>query len=246
MTRLARVGRWLWGLAATAAILLSTMSVSAICVVLLLVTRRPWPPDVLGPIWSRAVLKICGIRVEVEGLEHVDRNTPYVLISNHLSYFDIWVAMAALPLTIRFVAKKELLRVPVFGQGLALSDHIVIDRSNPQEAIARINARVARQIDQGLCILFYAEGTRSADGTVQPFKKGGVALALATGLPIIPMSISGTRKFLPKGHVVVRPGGRVKLVLAPPIDTKGYSPERRDELNDAVRRIVIDNYVADY
>ena len=167
-------------------------------------------------------------------------------MSNHLSNFDIWVTLAAIPLKIRFVAKKELLKVPVFGQALALSDHIVIDRSNPDEAIQRINAQAARNIGAGFCILFYAEGTRSPDGKVHSFKKGGVTLALRSGLPIVPMSVSGTRKFLPKSRLIIRPGGRVKIVLDRPIETAAYRPEQRDELNELVRGIVIRNYVEDY
>lgn len=243
---LTRMGRWLWGLGADLAIFFITVFWGGLAIVTTLITRRGWGVDVLGRIWGRWILKVCGIHVEVEGIERVDPRRPYVIVSNHLSNFDIFATLAAVPLAIHFVAKKELLRLPVFGQALALSDHIVIDRSNPDSAIARINQRVASQIDTGFCVLFYAEGTRSADGRVQAFKKGGVTLALRTGLPIVPMSISGTRKFLPKRHFVIRPGGRVKIVLGNPIETKGYPYERRDELNEQVRAAIIANYVEDY
>jgi 1-acyl-sn-glycerol-3-phosphate acyltransferase len=241
-----RLGHWLWGLAADLAIFFITVWWGGLCIVTILITRRGWAADVYGRIWCRWILTLCGIHVDVEGVEHADPRRSYVIVSNHLSNFDIWVTLAAVPLNIRFVAKKELLRLPIFGQALALSDHIVIDRSNPEEAIARINQRVAAQIDGGFCILFYAEGTRSADGKVHVFKKGGVTLALRTGLPIVPMSVSGTWKFLPKSHVVIRPGGRVKIVLDRPIETKDWAFERRDELNDHVREVVIKNYVEDY
>jgi 1-acyl-sn-glycerol-3-phosphate acyltransferase len=243
---LGRLVQLLWGLAADIAIFFITLWWGGLCVAAILVARRGWPADVIGGIWCRWILTLCGIHVDVCGLEHVDRTKSYVIISNHLSNFDIWATFAALPLKIRFVGKKELLRVPVFGQALALSDHIIIDRSNPEEAIERINAQAASRIHEGFCILFYAEGTRSPDGKVHPFKKGGVTLAMRTGLPIIPMSVSGTRKFLPKRSVIIRPSGRVKIVLDKPIDTKGYPPEQRDQLNDLVRSFVIKNYVEDY
>jgi 1-acyl-sn-glycerol-3-phosphate acyltransferase len=242
----ARVVRFVWGVGADVAIFFITLWWGGLCIVVTLLTRQGWPADVLGPIWCRWILKACGIHVDVEGLQHVDPARSYVVISNHLSNFDIWATMAALPLKIHFIAKKELLRVPVFGQALALSDHIVIDRSHPEEAVARINERVANQIDRGFCILFYAEGTRSPDGTVHEFKKGGVTLALRTKLPIVPMSVSGTRKFLPKRSVIIRPGGRVKIVLDQPIDTSGYSMEQRDEVNQLVRAAVIKNFVEKY
>jgi 1-acyl-sn-glycerol-3-phosphate acyltransferase len=235
-----------WGLLANVAIFFITVWWGGLAIVTTLVTRQPWPVDFFAPIWSRWILKVCGIRVDVEGLEHVDPRQVYIIMSNHLSNFDIFVTLAALPLKIRFVAKKELLKVPVFGQALALSGHIVIDRSNPEQAVERINAQAARGIGEGFCILFYAEGTRSPDGKVHAFKKGGVSLALRARLPIVPMSVSGTRKFLPKGRFIIRPRGRVKLVLDKPIDTTGYDLARRDELNELVRGIVIRSFVEDY
>src|SRR5262249_52948042 len=144
--------------------------------------------------------------------------------------------------TVNFVAKKELLKLPFFGQALAVSDHIVIDRDNPQAAIEKINAAAART-PKGFGILFYAEGTRSRDGKIHEFKKGGVSLAIRTGLPIAPMSVSGTRKFLPRGCAVIRPGGRVRLVIGQPISTAGIPFEQRDELNRRVRDAVASNFV---
>lgn len=238
--------RLIWGLVADVGIFSATVFWSIVCMAGTLTIREGWVLDVCSRHWSRWVLWLCGIEVDVVGLEHLDRDKPYVLISNHLSYFDIWTTIAALPLKIRFVAKKELLKVPFFGQALALSDHIVIDRSNPEEAVARINQRVGAQVSEGFCILFYAEGTRSADGKVLPFKRGGVTLALRTGLPIVPMSVSGTRKFLPKRTWIIRPGGRVRIVLDRPIHTTRYRLEQRDALTELVRSIVIQNYVEDY
>jgi len=238
--------RLVWGVAAAAAIFLITVWWGLLAILLIVITGRGWPTDVFGRIWCRWILKVCGIHVDVVGLEGIDPTKSYVIISNHLSNFDIWTTYAAIPLKLRFVAKKELLRLPIFGQALALSDHIVIDRAHPEEAVAKINARVSREIDKGFCILFYAEGTRSRDGSIGPFKKGGATLAIRTGLPIIPMSISGTRKFLPRSSVIIRPGGRVKIVLGEPIPTAGYPLERRDELNELVRAVVLNNYREDY
>ncbi|HSQ04623.1 MAG TPA: lysophospholipid acyltransferase family protein [Burkholderiales bacterium] len=237
---------FLWGIGADLAIFFVTLFWGTLAIVLMLISGRGWAADMFAPIWSRWILKACGIRVEIEGLQHIDRKRSYVLISNHLSNFDIWVILAALPLPIRFVAKKELLRVPVFGQALALSNHIVIDRSNPDAAIARINARVAANAAEPFCILFFAEGTRSPDGGVHAFKKGGVTLAIRTSLPIVPVSISGTRKFLPKRRAIIRPRGRVKIVLDIPIETHSFRVEARDALNERVRAVVIKNYVEEF
>jgi 1-acyl-sn-glycerol-3-phosphate acyltransferase len=236
----------LWGVGADLAIFFITLWWGTLCLVLMLISRRGWPADVLGPIWARWIAAACGMQLEVEGLENIERAGSCVLISNHLSNFDIFAILAALPLTVRFVAKKELLRVPIFGQALAWSNHIVIDRSHPEEAVARINARVAEHGGESFGILFFAEGTRSPDGKVHPFKKGGVSLAIRTGLPIVPMSVSGTRKFLPKGRAIIHPRGRVRIVLDRPIDTKSCRFEERDALNERVRAIVTGNYIEEY
>jgi 1-acyl-sn-glycerol-3-phosphate acyltransferase len=237
--------RYVWGLAADVFIFTSTVFWGLAAIIGTFVFRRGWVADRIGRVWSRAIVGVCGIDVEVVGLEHLQAGQSYVLISNHLSNFDIWCTLATMPFTVRFVAKKELLRLPVFGQALAASDHIVIDRQNPQAAIARINDAAART-PGGIGILFYAEGTRSRDGKVHEFKKGGVSLALNTQLPIVPMSVSGTRKFLPRGCAVIRPGGRVRIVLDRPIPTAGLAFEQRDAVNEQARQAVLRNFIEEY
>lgn len=234
--------RYLWGLAADLWIGVSTVVLGLLAIVATLLLRRPWPVDAIGRLWSRGIVTACGIELEVVGLERLTPGQSYVLISNHLSNFDIWCTLARMPFVVRFVAKRELLRIPVFGQALAVSDHIVIDRQNPEAAIARINAAAART-PSGIGILFYAEGTRSRDGRVHAFKKGGVTLALRTRLPIVPVSVSGTRKFLPRGCAVIRPGGRVRIVLGEPIPTAGVPYDAREALNERVREVVLANFI---
>lgn len=236
---------YLWGLAAAVWIFAATFVCGLLSMILMFVTRRSWPIEWLGPIWARSILRACGIRVDIEGLEHVESCQSCILISNHLSNFDIWCTLAKLPKTVRFVAKKELTTIPIFGWALAMSDHIVIDRDDSESAIRTINAAVAKSPD-GIAILFYGEGTRSRDGRVGPFKKGGVTLALRTGLPVIPLSVSGTRKFLPRACWIIRPDGRVKLKFGAPIPTTGIPLEQRGELTAEVRRRVIESYIENY
>ncbi|MGD9763864.1 MAG: lysophospholipid acyltransferase family protein [Candidatus Binatia bacterium] len=237
--------RYLWGLGAGVWIVLCTLVLGLLAIALVLVMRRGSPIDVIGRWWGRCIVRACGIHLQVEGLEHLQPGQSYVLVSNHLSNFDIWCTLASMPITIRFVAKNELLRVPVLGQALALSDHIVIDRQNPDAAIARIN-EAAAHTPEGIGILFYGEGTRSRDGQVHEFKKGAVSLALLAQLPLVPMSVSGTRKFLPRGCAVIRPGGRVRIVLGEPIATAGLPFAVRDELNARVRDAVVRNFIPEF
>jgi 1-acyl-sn-glycerol-3-phosphate acyltransferase len=236
----------LWGCGAVGLVSVSAVVAGALAIIGILVTRRPWAGDTVGSLWGRFVAKVCGIRIEIEGTEHIDPRCAYVLIANHLSNLDVIATLAAVPLPIHFVAKQELLRIPVFGRALRMSNHIVIDRSQPEDAIGRINERVAGQLGNAFGILFFAEGTRSPDGKVHAFKKGGVTLALHTGLPIIPVSISGTRKFLPKGSMRIHPGGRAKIVLGAPIETRGRSLDEREALNEQVRSRVVAGYIEDY
>ena len=134
--------RLLWGLAADAFIFVWTFVLGTTAVVLTLVTRRPVIIDVLGRLWCKGIVRACGIEVEVRGLDNIDPRRRYVLLSNHLSNFDIWCTLAAVPLPIHFIAKKELLRIPVLGQALALfldrlpeldrlGDHRCEDREEP-------------------------------------------------------------------------------------------------------------------
>jgi 1-acyl-sn-glycerol-3-phosphate acyltransferase len=236
--------RYLWGLVADIGIVVYTLILGPLAIVATLLTRSGRPVDVLAKIWCKLIVWTCGIDVEVKGLEHVQPGRSYIIISNHLSNFDIWCTIACLPMNIRFVAKKELLRVPVFGQALALSDHIIIDRQRPESAIEAINAAVEKA-PQGISILFYAEGTRSRDGKIHEFKKGGVTLALRTRLPIVPLSVSGTRKFLPRGCAVIRPGGDVRMVLEAPVETTGLSLDERDRLNEQVRNVIVQSFIED-
>jgi 1-acyl-sn-glycerol-3-phosphate acyltransferase len=220
-----------------------TFLIASAAVIGTLVLRSGRVADRLAPLWARWLVRMCGIRLDLDGREHLQPGRSYVIISNHLSHLDIVCTFAALPTTIRFVAKHELLRVPVFGRALRLSDHIIIDRQDPLSAIRAINAGVART-PQGVCLVFYAEGTRSPDGRIHAFKKGGVSVALQTQLPILPLTISGTYEMLPKGALRIRPGGRVRIVLAPAIETAGRSLADRDQLNDRVRDLIVRNYVS--
>jgi 1-acyl-sn-glycerol-3-phosphate acyltransferase len=228
-------------------VIISLMGLSALAAIVgLLLTGSSRVPDTVARWWSRASLAVCGIRLEVEGLTRLDPSRPYVLISNHQSNFDVWAAVAGLPVAIRFVAKRELLRIPLFGRALAMSGHIVIDRSDPYSAVRQINALAAQAIDGGLCVPFYAEGTRSDDGSIGPFKKGGVATAVRAGLPIVPVTVSGTRKFLPKGYAVIRPGGRVRLTVGEPISTAGMATGDLAALTERVRAVVVAAYDSEY
>lgn len=189
----------------------------------------------IGRFWSLIITRTCGIKVEVTGLEHIAGLKSFVLVTNHQSIFDIFAVMAFIPREIRFIAKKELLRIPIFNIALKRSGHIVVDRQ-------RGGPTVRQALDiagLGFSICVFAEGHRYTDNQIHPFQGGAAWLAIQTGLPCVPMAISGSGAFFPRGAKLVVPGGRMRLALGPPIATADLkSHDRKDltrRLEDEVR-----------
>lgn len=183
--------------------------------------------------WARTTLWICGITVSVRGLEKIDRSQSYVYVSNHASLFDIPAIIAGIPEQIRVVYKKELEKVPIFGWGLKWGSYIGIDRSNRVEA-AKSLEQAATRIRRGASVLLYAEGTRTLDGKLQPFKRGAFNLAVRAGVPVVPLTVNGSYRILPKHSISIRPG-HIELVLEHPILLEG-KPGKGAEL-DLMRRV---------
>jgi len=184
--------------------------------------------------WSFAT---CGIRVEAEGLEHVAATKTAIYMSNHQSVLDIGAIVLSLPVSWRFVAKKELTHIPFFGWALALSDQIVIDRSNRRRSVESLR-RAAERVRGGVNVIIFPEGTRSPDGTLQAFKSGGFHLALDAQMPVIPVTVSGSWQLTPKRSLQLR-SGTVKVVYGAPIPTAGLTIRDREQLKrrvfDAIR-----------
>lgn len=172
-------------------------------------------------LWSRSILRTTGVRVRVSGLEHLDPGRSYVFAANHQSIYDIPVVFAAIPWQLRIVAKASLGRVPFLGWHLWRTGHLLVDRRNPGPDIVR---KMARLVSEAHSLIVFPEGTRSADGAVARFRKGSFLVAIDAQLPVVPVSISGTRHVMRKGEVTVRPGD-VTLVVHPPIPTAGLTRE---------------------
>ena len=168
--------------------------------------------------WSRLILLTTGVRVEVTGLERLERDRAYVFVANHQSIYDIPIIFWSLPYQIRIIAKESLGRFPFLGWHLRRTGHMLVDRRHPDRA--SIFGRASRLMKQGLSLIVFPEGTRSRDGRVAPFKGGSFYLALGAGLPVVPISIVGSRHVMQKGRLATYPG-RVKLIVHEPIDTTG-------------------------
>lgn len=150
------------------------------------------------------ILKICGVRVEREGLENVDQNDKYLIVSNHQSVFDIPVIGAVLPLNLRIFAKKELSRIPIFGQLMVLYDFVFVNRNNAREAVRDLKRAAAKM--EYYSFLVFPEGTRTKDGTVGKFKTGAFSLAFDSGKKILPVALIGVDKIMKPGKLIVNKG----------------------------------------
>jgi 1-acyl-sn-glycerol-3-phosphate acyltransferase len=187
--------------------------------------------------WSRIWLTTSGTRLEVEGGDNIDPKRSYVVVANHLSALDIMACLLAVPLPIRFLAKKELFRVPVLAQGMRLVGIIEVDR----EARGAIHSEVNRQsrdlIEKGRSLIIYAEGTRPRNGVMKPFKKGAFTMAIRAGLPVLPLSIHGSYEAWPPAKPIVR-GGLIRVVIDKPVETDGLTSADTGDLRDQVREII--------
>lgn len=191
-------------------------------------------------LWSKVMLFICATKVEVIGEKNIPRGTPQVLMANHQSDFDILITLAHVPGQFRWIAKKELFTIPIFGQAMRSAGYIEIDRQNHEKAMQSLDLAAIR-IRQGKSVMTFPEGTRSRNGEIKAFKQGTFYLAIQSGAPIVPISIIGSGDIMPKRSLKVKPG-RVKLVIDKPIDTKDYTLENRQELIERVRQVIIRNY----
>jgi len=188
--------------------------------------------------WAPPLIKASGADLQLEPLPDIDWKKPYIFVMNHQSMIDIPCAFASLPTNIRFVAKEQLKWVPFIGWFIWFTGMVFVDRSRRSKAVASLE-RAGRQISKGKSIIAYPEGSRSPDGRVQPFKKGPFVLALAAGVPIVPVAIDGSGKVSGKHQVWRLRPAKVRMKVGQPIETKGLKAEDRDKLLHDVRLAVI-------
>jgi len=184
--------------------------------------------------WSGSIVRRASIDLHVDGLEHAVPGESFVLMSNHQSLYDVPVIFQALQRRIRMVAKKELFQVPIWGRAMRRAGFISLDRSN-RERSRRTLLASADVLQAGTSIWIAPEGTRSRNGELAAFRKGGFHLALQSGARILPITVIGTRKVLPAKGAKITNGCTVHVVVHAPIDPRPYGEPRLDELVAAVR-----------
>ena len=187
--------------------------------------------------WARSLLAAGGVGLTVHGLEHLDRSGPQIIVANHQSYFDVWALMAALPVSLRFIAKGELARIPLLGRAMEAGGHVLIDRARARSAKATLRIAGHRMREEGLTLVVFPEGTRSRDGKLGRFRRGSFALALETGVPLVPAAIEGGYRVYPPGARRVTPG-RMTVRLGAPISLASVDPPDRGDLMRAARTAI--------
>ena len=187
----------------------------------------------LGILWGQSALLLAGLPIKVIGSEHIPQQQPVVYIVNHQSNFDIPILYAGLPLQFRWLAKKELFDIPLFGHGMRRCGYIPIDRSNRRKAMQSMN-EAAQQIRDGASVIVFPEGTRSPDGQLQEFKKGGFLIAIKAQVPVVPVAIKGSYSIMSKDSMRIH-SGSIEMEIFPPIGTSGLKNADTENLQAQAR-----------
>lgn len=217
---------WLWNI--PAASLVTAVLVTVAVATSPFAPAGPWQTR-LYRLWARAVLRLFGARVRVTGAERLVRGGHYVFVSNHLSLADTPVMLHALPVPFKFLAKRELLRVPFIGWYLRRAGHLTVDRSSVRSSMESLKEAARLIREHSLSVLFFAEGRRSPDGTLQPFRDGAAWLAIESGAPAVPVAILGTDRVLPARDSCILPGD-VEVRIGEPVAPEGFPLRERDAL----------------
>lgn len=223
---------WLIGLPATFFIFI-------VVILSLLFDRSGNAIHSIGRLWGRILLFLSGSTVEIKGAENLLRGNPQILASNHQGAFDILALQAFVPIQFRWIAKKSLFKIPAIGWSMSLAGYIGIERARASSAYKSIEA-AADKVKNGTSVLIFPEGTRSATGELLPFKRGSFLLAVKSGVPVIPVSIQGTKDIMKRGSILINPS-QINVVVGKPISTEGMDEK---VLMDEVRKAIEEGLAA--
>lgn len=208
--------------------------------ILAAVRRNGDGPHRIASLWSRLLCRLNGIPVEIIGLENVQRDRAQIFVANHQGYFDIFALSGYLPVQIRWMAKASLFRIPFVGWSMKAAGYIPVQRDNKKKAFQSFLDTIEK-IKAGCSVVLFPEGTRSENGIIGPFKKGGHLLAARSGAPMVPVTILGTGAIIRKGSAVIRPGA-VRIIISPPVDMERRGPDGVEQALVGIRETIIRNY----
>ncbi len=237
------MGRFFYGiyywLIAAPLFVVSTAILSSIIIIACYLGFQKWAGYWPGILWARIGLALFLCPIKVEGKENIPQNAgPFVVMANHQGAFDILMMYGYLSIPFRWVMKQELRSVPFMGKACAMAGFIFVDEKVPSSIKETMNA-ARKVLSEGTSIFIFPEGSRSKDGNMSRFKKGGFVMAYELGVPIIPVTINGAYRALPRGSFFARPT-RLKLTIHPPIEIDRTEPFPQGMLNSVkeVRDII--------
>jgi len=213
-------------------------------IVLAVLLLIAWPLGLRNPLfgiakWAVSLAPpILGIKVRSAGRDAIDRRTPYVFMSNHLSFLDGPLLFLLIPQPVRVILKKVVFRIPVVGQGMRFVGFVPVDRKGVRGGKKSIDRAAQLMREQGYSYLIFPEGTRTRDGRTQAFKRGGFFLALESGAAIVPITVRGTYELMPRGTIFPR-RGKVDFLFHPPVPVEGYDQQNMQTLIDKVKNIIV-------
>ncbi|HQH83572.1 MAG TPA: lysophospholipid acyltransferase family protein [Syntrophorhabdus sp.] len=213
-----------------------TIILSAIALLVSLFDKQGRALHRMAQFWAKIHLMTSGIQVSVTGLENIS-SPPYIFMCNHQSALDIFSLLNGLPVQFKWIAKRELFYIPFLGWAMKRAGYISLDRKHPREAIKAMDD-AAKKIREGTNIIIFPEGTRSKDGHLLPFKKGGFSLALRAKVPIVPVGISGSNRLQPKGSFIPNQKGVIYLRIGKPVETAQGSRSAKTEIMMTVRQAI--------
>ncbi len=196
----------------------------------------------VASLWARLLCRWSGVRIEVTGLEHVLLDRAQIFVANHQSYFDIFALAGYLPVQIRWVAKASLFRIPFLGWSMRAAGYIPVERDNRKKAYQSFLTTVEK-IKSGCSVVVFPEGTRSADGSLGPFKKGSHLLAVRSKAPMLPVTIVGSGRIIKKKSMWIRPG-TVRIVISKPVMLDENDAGDGEATLNAIRETILHNYKA--
>jgi 1-acyl-sn-glycerol-3-phosphate acyltransferase len=203
------------------------------------ITERDACAHAIARRWAQSGLAMNGSAIHVSGIENIPETGGVLFVANHQSNFDIPILVGHVPRDKGFIAKLELLKVPTFSRWMKYIGCIFIDRKDPRQSLTAIN-EASERLKAGHSLVIFPEGTRSADGTVAPFKAGGLRLAMKAKVPIVPVTISGSKNIMPKGTSLIR-SASVKVVISAPLVQEDLKGMDSNQISEKVRAVIISN-----
>lgn len=225
-------------------LIVNTLVLAALIILIALFDKKGNLAHHIGKFWALLNVYLSGTRLSIKGREKIAKGRSYVIMSNHQSLFDVWALIGKVPLQLRWIIKSDIRKMPVFGYALDRMGHIYVDPKRRKDLVLSLE-EAAHRIRDGVSVVVFPEGTRSEDGRLQRFYRGATLLATMSGVPILPVTVNGSRFVLPKGTLALMPG-KIQIVVGDSVDPGMFEHDKKDALLSAVRSAIEKNLDLQY